>query len=88
MHDAAIVTCPIGKNQNQSICLISFILLFGQVAGATIGAFAGFMTYLDIDEDFIKSIRKKMTEGTSTLFLMTSDDVEDRIVEAMKPIQV
>ncbi len=25
-----------------------------------------------------------MTEGTSTLFLMTSDAVEDRIVEAMK----
>jgi uncharacterized membrane protein len=42
------------------------------------------MTYLGINEDFIKSIRRKMTEGTSTLFLMTSDAVEDRIVEAMK----
>jgi uncharacterized membrane protein len=85
LHDAAIVTWPVGKkNQNQSICLISFIPLFGLVVGATIGALAGSMTYLGINEDFIKSIRRKMTEGTSTLFLMTSNAVEDRIVEAMK----
>ena len=85
LQDAAIVTWPVGKkNQNQSICLISFIPLFGLVVGATIGALAGSMTYLGINEDFIKSIRRKMTEGTSTLFLMTSNAVEDRIVEAMK----
>ncbi len=36
------------------------------------------------NEDFIKSIRSKVTEGTSALFLMTSDAVEDRVIEAMK----
>jgi lipoate-protein ligase A len=40
-------------------------------------------TYRDRFEDFIKSIRSKVTEGTSALFLMTSDAVEDRVVEAM-----
>jgi uncharacterized membrane protein len=42
------------------------------------------MKHMGIDEDFIKSIRSKVTEGTSALFLMTSDAVEDRVVEAMK----
>jgi uncharacterized membrane protein len=44
----------------------------------------GSIKHIGIDEDFIKSIRSKVTEGTSALFLMTSDAVEDRIVEAMK----
>ena len=39
---------------------------------------------MGIDEGFIKSIRSKVTEGTSALFLMTGDAVEDRVVEAMK----
>ena len=64
--------------------VLFFIPLFGLVVGATIGAFAGSMTHMGINEDFIKSIRSKVTEGTSALFLMTSDAVEDRGVEAMK----
>jgi uncharacterized membrane protein len=64
--------------------VLFFIPLFGLVVGATIGAFAGSMTHIGINEDFIKSIRSKVTEGTSALFLMTSDAVEDRVVEAMK----
>jgi uncharacterized membrane protein len=64
--------------------LIFFIPLLGLVAGAAIGALSGSMTHIGIDEDFIKSIRSKVTEGTSALFLMTSDAVEDKVVEAMK----
>jgi len=64
--------------------ILFFIPLFGLVVGATIGAFAGSMTHMGINEDFIKSVRNKVTEGTSALFLMTSDAVEDRVVEAMK----
>ena len=63
--------------------VLFFIPLFGLVVGATIGAFAVSMTHMGINEDFIKSIRSKVTEGTSALFLMTSDTVEDRVVEAM-----
>ena len=64
--------------------LIFFIPLLGLVAGAAIGAISGSMTHIGIDEDFIKSIRSKVTEGTSALFLMTSDAVEDKVAEAMK----
>jgi len=58
--------------------------LVGLVAGAALGALVGSITHMGIDEDFIKSIRSKVAEGTSALFLMTSDAVEDRVVEAMK----
>ncbi len=63
--------------------VLFFIPLFGLVVGATIGAFAVSMTHMGIKEDIIKSIRSKVKEGTSALFLMTSDTVEDRVVEAM-----
>lgn len=36
------------------------------------------------DCNFIKRIRSKVTEGTSALFLMTSDAVMDRVADAMK----
>ncbi len=64
--------------------ILFFIPLVGLVAGAALGALVGSMTHMGIDEDFMKSIRSKVTEGTSALFLMTSDAVEDRVVEAMK----
>lgn len=64
--------------------LIFFIPIFGMVVGAAMGALAGSMAHVGINEDFIKSIRSKVTEGTSALFLMTSDAVGDRVAEAMK----
>jgi uncharacterized membrane protein len=64
--------------------ILFFIPLVGLVAGAALGVLVGSMTHMGIDEGFIKSIRSKVTEGTSALFLMTSDAVEDRVVEAMK----
>ena len=64
--------------------ILFFIPLVGLVAGAALGVLVGSMTHMGIDEGFIKSIRSKVTEGTSALFLMTSDAVEDRVVEAKK----
>lgn len=64
--------------------LIFFVPFFGMAIGAAMGALSGKFTDYGIDDDFIKSIRDKVTEGTSALFLMTSDAVVDKVVEAIK----
>ena len=64
--------------------LIFFVPFFGMAIGAAMGALAGKFSDYGIDDDFIKSIRDQVTEGTSALFLMTSDAVKDKVVDAMK----
>jgi uncharacterized membrane protein len=61
--------------------------LFGMAIGAAAGALGGAFRDYGIDDDFIKQVRSQVTEGTSALFLMTSEAVTDRVVEAMKQIK-
>lgn len=58
--------------------------LFGMAIGAAFGAMGGAFRDYGIDDDFIKRVRSAVTEGTSALFLMTSDAVIDRVSERMK----
>jgi uncharacterized membrane protein len=70
--------------------LLGFIFavpLFGMAIGAAFGALGGAFRDYGIDDDFIKRVRSQVTEGTSALFLMTSEAVMDRVVEAMKGVQ-
>ncbi len=64
--------------------ILFFVPLFGMAVGAAVGALSGSFADFGIDDDFIKSIRDKVTEGTSALFLLTSDAVRDKIAEAVK----
>ena len=64
--------------------LIFFIPFFGMAVGAAIGALAGKFSDYGIDDDFIKSVGAKVTEGTSALFLVTSDATEDKVNETKK----
>ncbi|MDW7731003.1 MAG: DUF1269 domain-containing protein [Methanolobus sp.] len=66
--------------------LLFFVPIFGMAIGAAFGALAGSMADVGISDDFIRSVRSKVTEGTSALFLMTSNAVIDKVVEAMKPL--
>jgi uncharacterized membrane protein len=65
--------------------LIFFIPLLGLAIGAATGALAGSLTDVGIDDDFIKRVREEVTPGTSALFLMTSDAVQDKVREALAP---
>ena len=64
--------------------LIFFTPLFGLAVGAAVGALGGSFRDYGINDDFIRRVRGAVTEGTSALFLMTSDAVIDRIADAMK----
>lgn len=61
--------------------LIFFVPIFGMVVGATAGALSGSFSNYGIDDDFIKSVRAKVTEGTSALFLLTGQVTLDKIEE-------
>ena len=64
--------------------LIFLVPIFGMVVGAAIGALSGSFADVGISDDFIKSVRSKVTEGTSALFLLTSDAVHDKVAEAAR----
>ena len=58
--------------------------LFGIAVGTTLGALGGAFRDYGINDSFIERLRHEVTEGTSALFLMTSDAVVDRVAEAMR----
>jgi len=64
--------------------LIFFMPFFGMAIGAAMGALAGKFADYGIDDDFITEVQSQVTEGTSALFLMTSDVVLDKVADAMK----
>ena len=64
--------------------LIFFIPFFGLAVGAAMGALSGHFADYGIDDKFIKEVRGKVTEGTSALFLLTSDAVVDKVSDAFK----
>ncbi len=64
--------------------LIFTVPLFGAAVGALSGALSGYFRDYGINDDFIKEIRNKVTEGSSALFLMTSDVTLDKVEDALK----
>lgn len=63
--------------------LIFFVPFFGMAFGAAMGALGGSMRDFGIDDDFIDSVREQVTQGTSALFLLSSDAVVDRVKQAL-----
>jgi uncharacterized membrane protein len=63
--------------------MIFFMPFLGAAIGAATGALSGSLANVGIHDGFIEKIRASVTEGTSCLFLMTSDAVEGKVVEAM-----
>jgi uncharacterized membrane protein len=65
--------------------LLFFVPLLGMIVGATAGALSGKFTDYGINDDFIKELQNKVTEGTSALFLLTGQVTVDRVEEAFAP---
>lgn len=66
--------------------LLFFIPFFGMAVGTAMGALSGKFADYGINDSFNKEVRDKVTEGTSALFLLTSDAVPDRIQEAFEGV--
>jgi uncharacterized membrane protein len=64
--------------------LLFFIPFLGMAIGAGIGALTGAFSDVGIDDNFIKQVREKVTPGTSAIFLLTSNAVQDRVAAAIK----
>jgi uncharacterized membrane protein len=101
LEDAAVVSWPQGNKKPTTrqlhggsgalggafwgflFGLIFFVPFLGAAIGAAIGA--GSMADVGIDDDFIKQVREKVTEGTSALFALTSGaTAPDKIIDELK----
>jgi uncharacterized membrane protein len=64
--------------------LIFFVPLLGLAVGAAMGALAGSMSDVGIDDEFIRKVRDEVTPGTSALFVMSSNEVADKVLDQFK----
>jgi uncharacterized membrane protein len=65
--------------------LVAGMTFFVPFLGAAVGAMSGSLANVGIDDDFIKQVREKVTEGTSALFALTSGATAlDKVVDELK----
>ncbi|GHB06147.1 DUF1269 domain-containing protein [Streptomyces termitum] len=62
--------------------LLFLMPLLGAAVGAAAGALGGKLADVGIDDDFIESVKAKVTPGTSALFLLSEGAIVDRVREA------
>ena len=67
--------------------MIFFMPWLGMLVGAAAGGLSGKFADVGIDDNFINSVRENVTEGTSALFLLTSDAVMDKIQPQLANIE-
>jgi uncharacterized membrane protein len=64
--------------------LIFMTPVIGMALGAGLGAISGSFNDYGIDDNFIKDIKAKVTEGTSALFLLTGKVTVDKVEAAFE----
>ncbi|MET7640107.1 DUF1269 domain-containing protein [Streptomyces sp. NPDC005438] len=79
LHNLAGAGALAGTFWGMLFGLIFFVPLLGAAIGAAAGALGGALTDVGIDDDFIRQVRSEVTPGSSALFLLTSEEVVDRI---------
>src|SRR5215211_3943911 len=98
LEDAAVVSWPQGNKKPKTRQLhgggagwgafwgfLIGMIFFMPFLGAAIGGMSGSLSDVGIDDDFIKQVREKVTEGTSALFALTSGATAlDKVVDELK----
>jgi len=67
--------------------LLFLVPLLGAAIGAASGALMGSLRDVGIDDDFIDKVKESVTRGTSALFVLTSDVVQDRVSAAFDGVE-
>ena len=98
LEDAAVVSWPQGNKKPKTRQLHSGgagwgafwgfligMIFFVPFLGAAVGAMSGSLSDVGIDDDFIRQVREKVTEGTSALFALTSGATAvDKVVDELR----
>jgi uncharacterized membrane protein len=87
LHNLAGAGAMAGAFWGMLFGLLFFVPLLGLAIGAGLGALTASMTDIGINDDFIKSVRDKVTPGTSALFLLTQNEVTDRVIPALAQLK-
>ena len=64
--------------------MLFLVPLLGAAIGAGLGALSTSMIDMGISDQFIDDVKKKVTPGTSALFLLTDDGEVDQVENALK----
>lgn len=68
--------------------LLFLVPFLGAAIGAAMGALSTSMIDMGISDQFIDDVKKKVTPGTSALFLLMSDDSHvDRVKSALENLK-
>jgi uncharacterized membrane protein len=62
--------------------------MLGMAVGAAVGGISGRFKDYGINDDFIKDVQSKVTEGTSALFLLTGAANREKIQEAFQNVKM
>jgi uncharacterized membrane protein len=69
------------------IGLLFFSPILGAAIGAGMGAIAGKLSDIGIDDDFIKQVGSSIHPGEAALFLLTSNEIADKVLPELKQYQ-
>jgi uncharacterized membrane protein len=84
LHDTTRQGALGGAFWGMFLGLLFLVPFLGAAIGAAMGALSASMVDMGISDQFIDDVKKKITPGTSALFLLTDDEVVDRIETELK----
>jgi uncharacterized membrane protein len=84
LHDTTRQGALGGAFWGMFLGLLFLVPFLGAAIGAALGALSTSMVDMGISDQFIDDVKKKITPGTSALFLLTDDEVVDRIEIELK----
>jgi uncharacterized membrane protein len=65
--------------------VLFFVPIAGLVVGTATGAIMGRLGDYGIDDSLIKDISRKVTQGTSAIFLLVENAQKEKVIAALKP---